>query len=100
MISDVLQVCLGCLGIAGTFVSSRATSLYGVIGGQILTGCSLALKPIVYGIASEVVSRRHRILVQYWVRVHIAIGSPCSSACRSTFSPASPVSSVSLHPLG
>ena len=41
---------------------------------QALTGVALALKPICYAIASEVLPRKYRALVQYWISILAGLG--------------------------
>lgn len=39
-----------------------------------LTGVALALKPICYAIASEVLPRKYRAIVQYWISILAGLG--------------------------
>lgn len=63
-----------CLAIIGTFLTGSSTSMMQVIAGQCLTGSCLATKPLCYAIGSEVLPRRYRAAVQFWIGELALIG--------------------------
>jgi MFS family permease len=67
-LSDILDrryfLLVGALfGITGTLVSSRATSMEMVIGGQVLNGVGLTLDFLAIPLSAEVVPKKHRPII-------------------------------------